>query len=134
MNTDKGISEWTQGWLFPELEPHMNTLEVVGHADSFEEWATEQPDIDARIFKDAQMFYTVMAMFDFEADRRGWRLDEIRFQRKEDGRVLSIMKASKGSRKVVAFVGGQSFYDTWREVQETKRREGFEWKPDKWAK
>ena len=134
MNTLKQADVWTQLWIPGTEEYFAPTVELVGEADSFEEWAREPQAGEATIWKDAQMFYTVMAMFDFEADRRGWSLDELRFQRKEDGRVLAIMKASKGKKRVVAFVGGESFYDTWREVQETKRREGFEWKPDKYAK
>jgi len=134
MNTETGKMVWTQLWLLPEWAGAPETL-VEGHADSFEEWAEENPSHNqGQAWKDAQMFYTVMAMFDFEADRRGWSLDEIRLQRKDGGGVLAILKASKGKRKVVAFVGGNNFYDCWQEIQETKRREGFDWKPDKYAK
>jgi len=134
IDTVTGNVTWQQLWLPIEGMEKAPAVIVEGTGDSFEEW-TEGPGTgEGYIWKDAQMFYTVMAMFDFEADRRGWSLDEVRFQRKEEGQVLAIMKASKGGKKVVAFVRGSSFYDTWREVQETKRREGFDWRPDKYAK
>ena len=134
MDTETGKMTWRQLWI-PGLEgmPAIE-IEVQGGEDSYEEWAVEPGNIAAYVWKDAQMFYTVMSMFDFEAERRGWALDEIRLQRKEDGQVLAILKASKGKRKIVAFVRGSNFYDTWKEIQETKRREGFDWKPDKYAK
>lgn len=134
MTADNGGRTWKQLWLFEVGGEMLEEVEVVGHDDSFEEWHAEEKHGEEIVWKDAQMFYTVMAMFDFEADRRGWALNEIRFQRKGDGRVLAIMKASKGKRKVVAFVGGETFFDCWREIQETKRREGFLWKPDQYAK
>lgn len=134
MNEETKESDWTQLWLIEPEEGEVKTVQVVGHEDSFEEWAEARRPWEWQVWKDAQMFYTVMAMFDFEAERKGWALNEIRFQRKEDGRMLAIMKASKGKRRLVAFVGGETFFDCWREIQETKRREGFVWKPDQYAK
>jgi len=134
MDTETGKMTWTQLWLPIEGADAAPALLITGGEDSYEEWAEEDHSIPPVVWKDAQMFYTVMAMFDFEADRRGWALTEVRFQRKEEGRVLAIMKASKGKRRVVAFIEGQTFFDCWKAIQETKRTEGFEWKPDRYAK
>lgn len=131
--TSETSEYWSQLWLFPELSDGLG-VEVVGTAESESDWDQEPQGWQHQVWKDAQILYTVMAMFDFEADRRGWELYEVRFQRKEPGKFLAIMKARKGKSKVVAFVAGSSFYDLITEIQETKRREGFVWKEDKWAK
>lgn len=94
----------------------------------------ELSPVERIVWRDAQTFYAVTALVDYQPERRGWVLEGWNIKRREDGTLLSILKASKGRRRLVAFVEAPTFWKMFEEIRYLSRIEGFQWKPDKYAK
>jgi hypothetical protein len=85
------------------------------------------------IWHDAELFYRVTAVMDYKAAEKNWKLAEWRITRKDSGELLSVLKARKGGKHLVAFVAAQSFYEMFEKIAYLERVSGLQWKPDRFA-
>jgi hypothetical protein len=70
---------------------------------------------------------------DYKAAEKNWKLAEWRITRKDSGELLSVLKARKGGKHLVAFVAAQSFYEMFEKIAYLERVSGLQWKPDRFA-